>query len=326
MRRLGPRRRNFTYAVVAALAAFAAAPSAVAQTLERVTIMAPANPGGGWDSTARALQETLTATSIVKSVQVENVGGAGGTRGLVQYVKSKGDPKHWMVSGLVMVGAVISNKTPVTMNEITPIARLTSEWQSIAVTPDAKIQSMQDLVAALKANPGAVTWGGGSAGGTDHITAALIMKAAGADTSKLNYVAHSGGGEAMAAILGNHVSLGVNSISEFMPQVEAGKLKIIGVSSEKRIDGVNAPTFKEAGVDVVIGNWRAVFAPPGIKDADKAAIIAAVDKLVKSDAWKAKLKERGWEDNYLSGDQFKSFLTVEQARIADILKSVGIGG
>ena len=326
MRRLGPRRRNFTYAVVAALAGFAAAPSAVAQTLERVTIMAPANPGGGWDSTARALQETLTATSIVKSVQVENVGGAGGTRGLVQYVKSKGDPKHWMVSGLVMVGAVISNKTPVTMNEITPIARLTSEWQSIAVTPDAKIQSMQDLVAALKANPGAVTWGGGSAGGTDHITAALIMKAAGADTSKLNYVAHSGGGEAMAAILGNHVSLGVNSISEFMPQVEAGKLKIIGVSSEKRIDGVNAPTFKEAGVDVVIGNWRAVFAPPGIKVADTAAIIAAVDKLVKSDAWKAKLKERGWEDNYLSGDQFKSFLTVEQARIADILKSVGIGG
>jgi putative tricarboxylic transport membrane protein len=326
MRRLGPRTRNFTYAVVAALAGFAAAPSAFAQTLERVTIMAPANPGGGWDSTARALQETLTATGTVKSVQVENVGGAGGTRGLVQYVKSKGDPKHWMVSGLVMVGAVISNKTPVTMNEITPIARLTSEWQAIAVTPDAKIKSMQDLVAALKANPGAVSWGGGSAGGTDHITAALIMKAAGADASKLNYVAHSGGGEAMAAILGNHVSLGVNSISEFMPQVEAGKLKIIGVSSEKRIDGVNAPTFKEAGVDVVIGNWRAVFAPPGIKEADKAAIIAAVDKLVKSDAWKAKLKERGWEDNYLAGDQFKSFLTAEQARIADILKSVGIGG
>jgi putative tricarboxylic transport membrane protein len=325
MRRFGPRTRNFTYAVVAVLAGFAA-PSAFAQTLERVTIMAPANPGGGWDSTARALQETLTATGTVKSVQVENVGGAGGTRGLVQYVKSKGDPKHWMVSGLVMVGAVISNKTPVTMNEITPIARLTSEWQAIAVTPDAKIQSMQDLVAALKANPGAVSWGGGSAGGTDHITAALIMKAAGADASKLNYVAHSGGGEAMAAILGNHVSLGVNSISEFMPQVEAGKLKIIGVSSEKRIDGINAPTFKEAGVDVVIGNWRAVFAPPGIKDADKAAIIAAVDKLVKSDAWKAKLKERGWEDNYLSGDQFKSFLTAEQARIADILKSVGIGG
>jgi putative tricarboxylic transport membrane protein len=322
---VAPRTRNFIYATLA-LVGFAAIPPASAQTLERVTIMAPANPGGGWDSTARALQETLTATSIVKSVQVENVGGAGGTRGLVQYVKSKGDPKHWMVSGLVMVGAVISNKTPVTMNEITPIARLTSEWQAIAVTPDAKIQSMQDLVAALKANPGAVSWGGGSAGGTDHITAALIMKAAGADASKLNYVAHSGGGEAMAAILGNHVSLGVNSISEFMPQVEAGKLKIIGVSSEARLDGVKAPTFKEAGVDVVIGNWRGVFAPPGIKDADKAAIVAAVDKLVKSDAWKAKLKEKSWEDNYLSGDQFKSFLTAEQARVAEILKSVGIGG
>jgi putative tricarboxylic transport membrane protein len=318
--------RHLKLAAALGLAAMASLAPATGQTLERVTIMAPANPGGGWDSTARALQETLQAAAIVKSVQVENVGGAGGTRGLVQYMKSKGDPKQWMVSGLVMVGAVISNKAPVTMNEITPIARLTSEWQAIAVTPDAKIQSMQDLAAALKADPGAVSWGGGSAGGTDHITAALIMKAVGADTSKLNYVAHSGGGEAMAAILGNHVSLGVNSISEFMPQVEAGKLRIIGVSSEKRLDGVNAPTFKESGVDVVIGNWRALFAPPGIKDAEKAAIAAAVDKLVKSEAWKAKLKEKNWEDNYLAGDQFKTFLATEQTRVAEILKSVGIGG
>lgn len=296
-----------------------------AAPLDQIAIMAPAAPGGGWDSTARAMQDVLQSAGIVKSVQVENVAGAGGTRGLVQFIKRKGDPKAWMMSGLVMVGAVILNKSPVTLAEVTPIARLTSEWQAIAVTPEAKIQSMQDLVTALRANIGAVSWGGGSAGGTDHITAALLAKAAGVDPAKVNYVAHSGGGDSLAAILGNHVSLGVNSVSEFMPQVQAGKLKIIGVSSEKRIPGVNAPSFKEAGLDVVVANWRGVMAAPDISAEDRGTITDLVDKMVKSDQWKAKLKERGWEENYLSGDAFRQYVTAEQARVGEIMKSIGIG-
>jgi putative tricarboxylic transport membrane protein len=313
--------------VTALAAAVISVPSArlSAASLEQIALIAPAAPGGGWDATARAMQDVLQSTGIVKSVQVENVAGAGGTRGLVQFVKRKGDAKVWMISGLVMVGAIILNKTAVTLNDVTPIARLTAEWQAIAVTPEAKIQSMQDLIAALRADVGSVSWGGGSAGGTDHITAALLAKAAGVDPAKVNYVAHSGGGDSLAAILGNHVSLGVNSVSEFMPQVQGGKLKIIGVSSDKRLPGIDAPTFKEVGLDVVIANWRAVMAAPGLSDADRAEITGVIDRMVKTDQWKARLKERGWEDNYLSGDAFRSFVAAEQKRVGEIMNMVGIG-
>jgi putative tricarboxylic transport membrane protein len=302
-----------------------AGPAAFAADFDQVTIIAPAAPGGGWDSTARVMQEVLQSAGIAQSATVENIAGAGGTRGLAQFVQKKGDAKSWMVSGLIMVGATIANKTPVTALDTTPIARLTSEWQAIAVTPQSPIKDMQGLIAALKENPGGISWGGGSAGGADHIVAALVAQAAGADPAKVNYVAHSGGGESLAAILGNHVSVGINSVSEFLPQVEGGKLKIIGVSSEKRIPGIDAPTFKEAGLDIVFGNWRAVLAAPGITDEEKSKITAAVDKMVKSDAWAAKLRERGWEDNYLSGAAFAEFLAGEQKRIKQVLTSVGIG-
>jgi putative tricarboxylic transport membrane protein len=313
--------------ILAAALAMGLGASAPVMAADALTLMAPAAPGGGWDSTARAMQEVLQQAGLAKSVQVENVAGAGGTIGIAQFVsKKKGDGNALMVTGLVMVGATIANKSPVTLPETTPIARLTSEWQAIAVTPQAKIQSMADLAAALKANTGAVSWGGGSAGGTDHITVGLVAKAAGGDASKINYVAHSGGGEAMAAVLGNHVSVGINSLSEFIPQVKAGKLKIIGVSSDKRIPGVDAPTFKEAGVDVVIGNWRGVVAAPGITPAQKADLAAQIDKMVKSPQWQAKLKEKGWEDNYMGADAFTAYVKSEQDRIGQVLKSVGIGG
>jgi putative tricarboxylic transport membrane protein len=311
-------------AISVSAAGIAAERAAAADALDQVTIMAPAAPGGGWDSTARVMQEVLQAAGIVKSVQVENVAGAGGTRGLVQFVKRKGDPKAWMMSGLVMVGAIVLNKTPMSLTDVTPIARLTAEWQAIAVTPEAKIQSMSDLVAALRANVGAVSWGGGSAGGTDHLTAALLAKAAGADAAKINYVAHSGGGDSLAAILGNHVSLGVNSVSEFMPQVAAGKLKIIGVSSDKPLPGINAPTFKEAGLDIVIANWRGIMGAPDLSASDRATVTEAVDRMVKSAQWKAKLKERGWEENYVSGDAFRQYVAAEQARVSEVMKSIGI--
>jgi putative tricarboxylic transport membrane protein len=271
------------------------------------------------------MQDALQAAGLAQSVQVENVAGAGGTIGLAQFLRRKGDGNALMVSGLVMVGATIANKSPSVLSETTPLARLTSEWQAVAVTPEAKIQSMADLVAALRANTGAVSWGGGSAGGTDHITVGLLAKAAGVDATKINYVAHSGGGEAMAAVLGNHVSVGINSASEFAQQVKGGKLKYIGVSSDKRIPGIDAPTFKEAGLDVVIGNWRGVVAAPGIAPARRGELLALIDKMTKSPQWQAKLKERGWEDNYLAGDAFVTYVASEQARVADVLKSIGIG-
>jgi len=309
-------------AALATLLACALASPAAA--LDRLTIMAPAAPGGGWDATARSMQDVLQAAGIAKSVQVENVAGAGGTVGLAQFVRKKGDGTALMATGLVMAGAILTNKSPVGFGDVTPIARLTTEWQAIAVPVKSDIKTIKDLADRLKANPGAVSWGGGSAGGTDHMTAGLFARAVGADPAKVNYVAHSGGGESLASILGGHVTVGINSASEFAELVKSGQLRFIAVSSPERLPGIDAPTFKEQGVDLVFSNWRGVVAPPGISDAERKTLAEAVDRMVKSPQWKEVLQKRGWLDAYMPQAEFEAFLKEERGRVEATLRGVGL--
>jgi putative tricarboxylic transport membrane protein len=288
-------------------------------------IMAPAAPGGGWDQTARSMQSALQDEKISESVQVTNVPGAGGTIGLAQFVnQSSGDPTQLIVGGYVMVGAILTNNSPVTLDQVTPVARLTGEYEAIVVPAASDIKDMAGLVEKLKADPGSVSWGGGSAGGTDHITAGLIAKAVGVDPTKVNYIAFSGGGEALAAILGNQVTVGISGYGEFAEQIKAGTLRIIGISSDQRIEGIDAPTFKEGGVDVSIQNWRMVAAAPGITDEQKAAITADIDKMVNSAAWQKTLADKGWANTYLAGDAFAEQLKKDTEATAGILKEIGL--
>jgi putative tricarboxylic transport membrane protein len=296
-----------------------------ALALDELKIIAPANPGGGWDQTARALQEVMQSGGVVKQVTVENVPGAGGTVGLAQFAqKDAGNGNALLVNGLVMVGAILTNKSAVTLEQVTPIARLTGEYEVIVVPADSDIQTLADLVAKVKADPGAVAWGGGSAGGTDHILAGLIGKAVGADPAKLNYVPFSGGGEALAAILGGHVTAGVSGYSEWAGQIQSGELRALAISSGERVSGIDIPTLKEQGVDVELANWRAVMAPPGLDDAQKAELIATMDATVQSEGWKKVLADRSWLDLYLSGDAFTKFIADENARITETLTQIGL--
>ncbi|CDZ41807.1 Bug family tripartite tricarboxylate transporter substrate binding protein [Neorhizobium galegae] len=289
------------------------------------SIMAPAAPGGGWDQTARTMQTALQTEKISGKVQVMNVPGAGGTIGIAQFAsQQKGNANALMVGGYVMVGAILTNKSPVTLKDVTPIARLTGEYEVIVVPAASEIKTVADLVAKLKANPGAVSWGGGSAGGTDHITAGLIAKAAGVDPTKVNYIAFSGGGEALAAILGGQVTAGISSYGEFESQVKAGALRLLAISSEKKLEGINAPTLKESGLDVVIQNWRMVAAAPGLTPEQKKAVTADVEKLVKSKTWQDSLKTKGWIDTYLSGPEFDAQLAKDIAATETILKDIGL--
>lgn len=288
-------------------------------------IMAPAAPGGGWDQTARSMQSALQDEKISDSVQVYNVPGAGGTIGLAQFVnQANGDPSQLIVGGYVMVGAILTNNSPVTLDQITPIARLTGEYEAIVVPAASEIKDMAGLVEKLKADPGSVSWGGGSAGGTDHITAGLIAKAAGVDPTKVNYIAFSGGGEALAAILGNQVTVGISGYGEFAEQVKGGTLRIIGISSDERVAGIDAPTYKEGGVDVSIQNWRMVAAAPGISDEQKAAITADIEKMNNSETWKKTLADKGWANTYLAGDAFTEQLKKDIASTTEILKDIGL--
>lgn len=288
-------------------------------------IMAPAAPGGGWDQTARSMQTALQDEGISSNVQVTNVPGAGGAIGLAQFVnQANGDPSQLIVGGYVMVGALLTNASPVTLDQVTPIARLTGEYEAIVVPAASDIKDMAGLVEKLKADPGAVSWGGGSAGGTDHITAGLIAKAVGVDPTKVNYIAFSGGGEALAAILGGQVTVGISGYGEFASQIQAGQLRIIGISSEERVAGIDAPTFKEGGVDVAIQNWRMVAAAPGLSDEQKAAVLADIEKMAKSASWQKILADKGWADTYLAGDAFTEQLKKDVDSTAAILKDIGL--
>jgi putative tricarboxylic transport membrane protein len=308
-----------------ALIASAALPSAGNAQEGSFKIMAPAAPGGGWDQTARSVGQALTEAGLAKSVQVANVPGAGGTIGIAQFVNSaKGDATQLMASGYVMVGAIITNKSPVTLDQVTPIARLTGEWQAIAVPTSSPIKTMAELGSMIKADPAKVTWAGGSAGGPDHILAALITKNVGADSSKTNYIAFSGGGESLGALLGGKVTAGINSLSEFMSQVKAGKLRLLAISTPNRLPDVDAPTLKESGINLELSNWRMIVAPPGISADERVRLTKMFEDLAKSDAWKKMLKTKAWDDIFLTGPALDEFVKQEQARTAAVLQDVGL--
>jgi putative tricarboxylic transport membrane protein len=316
-------KRTFVKAMAAAL--MAGFMSVEALALDNLTIIAPAGPGGGWDQTARAMAEVLQASGQAKAVTVENVPGAGGTVGLAQFAdKNKGDGNALLVNGLVMVGAVLTNQSPVSLVDTTPIARLTGEYEVIVVPANSPLKTLGDLAAAMKNDIGSVAVGGGSAGGTDHILAGLVAQAAGADATKLNYVPFSGGGEALAAILGGHVAAGISGYGEWEGQIKSGELRALGISSGARVEGIDIATLKEQGVDVELANWRSVVAAPGISDDQKKALLEAVDAMRSSDGWKKILADKKWTDLYVSGDEFSTFLKAENERVAGVLKTLGL--
>ena len=268
------RRMTLAAAAAAFVLALPALP-AMAQSLE-LRITAPAGAGGGWDGTSRSLQQVMTATGAAKSVQVVNVPGAGGTVGLAQFVNTaKGDGNQLMMMGVTMVGAVLTNKSQVTLDQVTPIARLTGA-QVVVVPANSPHKTIKDLAGALKADTSKVVWAGGSAGGADHILAALIARAAGgdADQGELRTLLRRRRGAGRDAGRPRH--RGISGYNEFESQIKAGKLRALALSSGKRMAGVDVPTLKEQGMDVEFVNWRGVVAGPDISAAQKAALAAAI--------------------------------------------------
>jgi putative tricarboxylic transport membrane protein len=291
---------------------------------ENISILVPAAPGGGWDQTGRALAPAITAVSD-QNVQVFNVPGAGGTVGLAQLVNDNaGDPHTLMMMGLVMIGAIHTNNSPVDLTQVTPIASLTSESEAIVVPANSKYENLQQLMDDFKANPTSISWGGGSAGSTDHMLVGLLAKEVGVDPSQINYIAHGGGGEALGAILSGAVTAGVSGLGEFRDQVEAGGLRLLAVSSEEPPEGLDAPTIKEAGFDVVLPNWRGIVAPPEISPEQRDAIVALIEQVHETQEWQQALEKNDWEDFFMTGDEFAAYLTEETERVEGVLRDIGL--
>jgi putative tricarboxylic transport membrane protein len=315
-------RRDTFLKSMAALAAAGVLPlPAFAAT--SVKMMIPANPGGGWDTTGRALGKALQESGAASTVTYDNKGGAAGALGLAQFVNgSKGDGNALMVMGAVMLGGLITGKPPVSLSQATPIARLTSEFNVFVLPANSPFKTMKDVIEQLKKDPGSVKWGGGSRGSTEHIAAAMIAREVGVDPSKINYVAFRGGGEATAAILGGNVTVGGSGYSEFAEYIAAGKMRALAVTSDTRLKGVDVPTLKEQGVNVVIGNWRGVYGAPGITAEQRKALTEMILKAVKSKSWQEASEKNNWTPAVLTGPAFGKFVDDDFAALrATMVKS-----
>lgn len=323
---MGFTKRDFIKFSSAATAGLSLPAWAQAKPLfETINMFVPAAPGGGWDSTARAIERTAKSAGLVGSMQFENVGGAGGMVGLPRYVNQrKGQGNSLMVGGSVMVGAAIANKSPVTMRDVTPIARLTEEAGVVVVPANGKIKNWNGLIAALKENPKAVSVAGGSAGGTDHIILGLMIKALGKNPKDAAYVAFAGGGPANAAIIGGQVTAGISGYSEFEEQIKAGRMIALATSGRTRIPGVNVPTMAELGLNVVMANWRGVFAPPGITATQRNGLIDLMTRVVATQDWRNELTTRKWTDAFLTEAPFQREVQWDIERTTAVMKDLGL--
>ncbi len=315
------RRDQFIKSVLALAAGSSfALPSLAAANIK---MMIPANPGGGWDTTGRALGKALQDAGVASSVTYENKGGAAGIIGLAQYANAtKGEGNSLMVMGAVMLGGIITGKPPVSLDKVTPIARLTSEYNVFVVPANSPLKTMKDVVEQMKKDPGSVKWGGGSRGSTEHIAAAMLAREVGVDAAKINYVPFRGGGEAVAAILGGNVTVGGSGYSEFQQYIESGKMRPIAVTSPKRLKGINIPTMIEQGYNIDIGNWRGVYAPAGLTAAQRKDLTDMVLKATKSKSWAESLEKNNWTPAWMANPEFDDFVDREFASLrATMVKS-----
>jgi putative tricarboxylic transport membrane protein len=318
-------RRDDFLKTLAALAAAAALPLTSRAEAANLKMMIPANPGGGWDTTGRAFGKALQDAGVASSVSYDNKGGAAGAIGLAQFVNgSKGDANALMTMGAVMLGGIITGKPPVSLSQVTPIARLTSEYNVFVLPAESPLKTMKDVVEQMKKDPGSVKWGGGSRGSTEHIAAAMIAREVGVDPAKINYVAFRGGGEATAAILGGNVTVGGSGYSEFAEYISTGKMRAIAVTSDTRLKGLAIPTLKEQGINVVIGNWRGVYGAAGITPEQRKALTEMVVKATKSKAWAEAIEKNAWTPALLTGKDFETFVDNEFASLRAVMAKSGM--
>jgi putative tricarboxylic transport membrane protein len=319
------QRNEFLKSMLAMTAGVCLPAVATAQSTGNLKMMIPGGAGGGWDGTGRALGRSLIEAKAYATVDYENKGGAAGITGLTQYLNTaKGDPNSLIMMGAVMLGGIVTNKPAVSIAQCTPIAKLTSEYNVFVVAPDSRFKTMQDVVAAMKKDITAVKFGGGSSGSTEHIASSMLARTAGADPKKLSYSATAGGNEAVTGVLSGKFEVCGGGFGEYDELIANGKLRALGVTSERRLRGVNVPTLREQGFNVVIGNWRGVYGAPGINAQQQADLVQAVSAAVKTKTWQDVSRENRWTQSFLAGKEFADFVDFEFTSMRAIMYLSGM--
>lgn len=293
--------------------------------MHRLRMMVPNSPGGGYDLTARTAVKIMEDADITGRVEVFNVIGAGGTVAMARLMNERGNGDLMMMMGLGVVGAVYTNGSSARVSDATPLARMVEEQEGILVPADSPFRTLADLVAAWKADPAKITVGGGSSpGGPDHLFPMETARAAGIDPRKVNFISYDGGGDLLTALLGKKIAAGTSGLGEYVDQIEAGQVRVLAVSGDERVEGVDAPTLREAGIDLTFTNWRGILAPPGISDSDRSRLVKVLEELHATDAWKEALVKNGWTDAFATGEEFDRFLTEQDDRVSTTLTELGL--
>jgi putative tricarboxylic transport membrane protein len=293
--------------------------------LHRLRMMVPNSPGGGYDLTARTAVKVMEDDEITGRIEVFNVIGAGGTVAMARLMNERGNGDLMMMMGLGVVGATYTNGSAARASDATALAKMVEEQEGILVPGDSPFRTVADLVSAWKADTAGVTIGGGSSpGGPDHLFPMELARAAGIDPTKVNYVSYDGGGDLLTALLGNKIAAGTSGLGEFTDQIEAGQLRVLAVSGAERVEGVDAPTLTESGIDLTFTNWRGILAPPDISEEDKRAMVQALEKMHATQAWKDALVKNGWSDAFMTGQPFEDFLAEQDKRVETTLTELGL--
>ena len=303
----------------------AAAMPAASQSFGRLEMLVPGGPGSGQDQAARAFEEAMRAEKLVSAVQIVHIPGGGGMIAVSQFLTGKvGNPNAVVTQGAGHLAFPLSNKTPVSLNDVVPLARLAGEYELLVVRTNSEFKTVDELIAKYKASPSSITWGAGSTGSTDHIFYALISKAAGVEPKQLNYIPHANTGDIVAAVLGGHVHVGAGGFQDFAPQIQAGRMRVLAVGSPERLKGIDAPTLREKGLDVVLTNWRGVSAHPSLTTEQLDRLSALFETMAKSPTWRKMLVDKGWDDLYLDRKGYADFMKSEQARVRVVLQDLGM--
>ena len=316
-------------ALMAAAAAFTFAGPAMSdghQVVDSIHFLIPGGAGGGWDGTARGTGEALTGAGLVGSASYENMSGGGGGVA-IGYLIENAESNHGtlMVNSTPIVIRSLTGVFPHNFRDLTLVSGTIGDYAAIVVNADSDIGSMDDLLAAYKADMRGTAIGGGSVpGGMDHLVAAMVMQAAGEDPTAVKYIPYDAGGDAMAALLSGEISALSTGFSEAVALADAGEVKILGVTAPERVDAyADAPTMIEQGIDTTFINWRGFFAAPGLPEDKLAAYQDAIAKMYETDEWEAVRARNGWVNIHNPGDDFLTFLEGQEETIRDLMTQLG---
>ncbi|WP_238335644.1 Bug family tripartite tricarboxylate transporter substrate binding protein [Serinicoccus kebangsaanensis] len=289
-----------------------------------LTLIAPASPGGGWDTFTREQQAAMRANGIVNNATVLNIAGAGGTIGLGKFSTLDGRATNLLTTGTVMSGAIALNDSPVAMTDVRPLARISEEYDIIVVPADSPYQSIEDLVADWEQDPGAFPFTGGSAGGLDHLIVADLAIKAGIDPTQITYIPQSGGGEAIQVLSSGDAQAAVSGYNEFADQIAAGRMRGLAIVSPERVEGIDLPTLIEQGYEVSMTNWRGFLAPSGITDEEFAELEAIVTETAQSPEWQEAMERNKWTDVFLTGQDLLDFIEEDTRQNEQLVEELGL--